>query len=65
MDISRVRPFLWNPGGVADPVDDVCGQVEDLLLLAEIDDLWKVDPVLRKACAPVVRDACANVEDSE
>ena len=42
----------------------VC-QVEELLAMAEVADEWKVDPVLRQACAPVAREACADVESSE
>ena len=40
-------------------------QVEELLTVAEVDGGWKVDPVLRQACAPVARQACSDADSSE
>ncbi|XP_043245383.1 Golgi apparatus protein 1-like [Amphibalanus amphitrite] len=40
-------------------------QVEDLLTVVEVADQWNVDPVLRQACSPVAREACADADPGE
>ncbi|XP_038115158.1 Golgi apparatus protein 1 isoform X1 [Culex quinquefasciatus] len=47
-------------------VTEVCQRaLETLVKIADVGEDWRVDPVLRKACKPVVDMACADAEGGD
>ena len=41
----------------------VISQLEELIIEADAGEDWRIDPVLREQCQPVVNLACRDVSD--